>query len=136
MATCVICGQGGQFITPCNCSKPIHKHCFVVARLHKTGCLVCKRPYKHIVEWRGDYATTDSSGYVYVYRLNARNELDGPCQVYYPNRQLEFEGTYTDGSRTGNYTRYYESGDVMETQTEDTYTMFDEQGDVLIQRKI
>ncbi len=135
-ATCHICGQQGQYILPCNCLKPIHKHCFVQTRLNKTGCLQCKKPYAHIVVWSGDYATTDSRGYVYVYRLNAANELDGPCQVYYPNRGLEFDGSYSNGMRVGNFTRYYDTGAIMEQQTDTAYTMFDEQGAVLIQRKI
>ncbi len=135
-ATCHICGQRGQFILPCNCIKPIHKHCFVQSRVGKTGCLQCKRPYKHIVEWHGDYATTDSRGYVYVYRLNAANELDGPCQVYYPNHGLEFNGCYRNGVRSGDFVRYYDTGAIMEQQMGDQYTLYDEQGAVLVQRKI
>ncbi len=135
-ATCFVCGQRGQFILPCNCNKPIHKHCFVQTRVGKTGCLVCKKPYQHIVVWLGDEATTDSRGFLYVYRLNSDNQLDGPCQVYYPNKVLEFDGTYVRGVRAGNFSRYYENGAPMEIQTAEQYTMYDEQGAILIQRKI
>ena len=136
MVVCIVCNSGGQCILPCNCLTPIHKHCFVATRVGKTGCLVCKRPYKHIVTWTGDVATFDERGFLYVYRLNAQNQLHGPCMVYYPNTMLEFQGAYENGVRYGDYTRFYENGTVMEKQTDDTYVMYNEDGSVLTERKI
>jgi len=136
MVVCVVCNTGGEFILPCNCITPIHKHCFVASRVGKTGCLQCKRPYTHIVVWDGDYATFDSRGYLYVYRLNSENCLHGPCTVYYPNRVLEFQGQYENGTRSGDYVRYFDTGVVMEKQTGTAYCMYNEDGSVLIQRKI
>jgi hypothetical protein len=136
MVVCIVCNTGGHCILPCNCQTPIHKHCFVATREGKTGCLKCKRPYKYIVTWSGDIGTYDANGYFYVYRLNSQNQLHGPCTVYYPNAMLEFQGTYENGTRCGDFVRFYEDGAVMEKQTGDTYVMYNEDGSVLTERKI
>jgi hypothetical protein len=136
MAACIVCNTGGQFIRPCNCQTPIHKHCFVATRVGKTGCLTCKRPYKHILTWAGDVATFDERGFLYVYCLNSQNQLHGICMVYYPNTMLEFQGVYKNGVRCGDYTRFYEDGNVMEKQRGGAYVMYNEDGSVLTERKI